>query len=303
MAEPYADIAEHVADELRRAWLRVEYQIRLGWTKGQPTHVGEDAIIGPDDMGRIFAAARGETPVASDEAGAQTVLGQWLEAHRAVEARVRATVGTGRSPLADLIGVFGLTPRQWATLMFALLPEIDPSMVQAYRYLTRDAHCSGLDGRLLAMLVYDTPRTRPLMARDLSPMSPLLRRQLLEVTLAGAPSASLMFRKLRAATQLVYLLDGGGADLDPDLADVAELRRGAATGAFPQATLDRATAALRSADVVLAIQGQRGLGKRLLLQMAAAHWKKPLLVIDAQRLVMQPPAVQLAAVRARSCAS
>ena len=70
MAEPYADIAEHVADELRRAWLRVEYQIRLGWTKGQPTHVGEDAIIGPDDMGRIFAAARGETPVASDEADA-----------------------------------------------------------------------------------------------------------------------------------------------------------------------------------------------------------------------------------------
>ena len=298
MTEPYADIADHVADELRRVWLRVEYQIRLAWTKGQPTHLGDDAIIGPEDMGRIFAAARGETPAAGDEAGAQTVLAQWVEAHRTIEARVRATVGTGRSPLADLIGVFGLTSRQWATLMFALLPEIDPSLVQAYRYLTRDTTCSGLDGRLLAQLVYDTPRTRPLMARDLSPMSPLLRRQLIEVTLAGAPSASLMFRRLRAATRLVYLLDGGGGDLDPDLADVAELRRGPAHGAFPQVTLDRATAALRSSDVVLAVQGQRGLGKRLLLQMAAAHWKKPLLLIDAQRLVMQPPPVQLAAVRA-----
>jgi hypothetical protein len=295
---PYADIGEHVADELRRVWLRVEYQIRLGWTKGQPTHVGEDAVVGPEDMGRIFAAARGDTPPAGDEAGAQTVLHQWLEAHRDVEARLQATVAARTSPLAELVRVFGLTPRQWATLMFALLPEIDPSLVQAYRYLTRDPHCSGLDGRLLAQLVYDLPRTRPLMARDLSPSSPLLRRQLIEVTMQGAPSASLMFRRLRAATRLVYLLDGGGGDLDPDLADVCELRRGSPSGTFPRPVLDRATATIRSAEVVLAIQGQRGLGKRLLLEMAAAHWGKPLLTIDAQRLVMQPPPIQVATVRA-----
>jgi hypothetical protein len=297
VSRPYADIGEHVAEELRRAWLRVEYQIRLAWTKGQPTHLGEDAIIGPDDMGRVFAAARGETPAAGDDAGAQTVLQQWLEAHRDVEARLLATVAARTSPLAELIRVFALTPRQWATLMFALLPEIDPNLVQAYRYLTRDAQCSGLDGRLLAMLVYDLPRTRPLMARDLSPSSPLLRRQLVEVTAHGAPSASLMFRKLRAATRLVYLLDGGGGDLDPELADVCELRRGAVTGAFPPAIVERATAAIRSAEVVLAIQGQRGLGKRLLLQLAAARWGKPLLTIDAQRLVVHPPPVQLAIVR------
>ena len=298
MTQPYASIGEHVGDELRRVWLRVEYQIRLGWTKGQPTHLGDEAIIGPEDMGRIFAAARGETPAADDESGAQTVFAQWLEAHREIEARLRATVEARTSTLAELIRVFRLTPRQWATLMFALLPEIDPNLVQAYRYLTRDPNCIGLDGRLLAQLVYDTPQTRSLMARDLSPMSPLLRRQLLEVTLAGAPSASLMFRRLRAATRLVYLLDGGGGDLDPELADVAELRRGSPTGSFPKVSLDRATAAIKSGDVVLAIQGQRGLGKRLLLQMAAAYWGKPLLIIDAKRLTVYAPAIQLATIRA-----
>jgi hypothetical protein len=58
--------------------------------------------------------------------------------------------------------------------MFALLPEVDPNLVQAYRYLARDPSCRGLDGRLLAQLVYDTPQTRSLMARDLSPSTPLL---------------------------------------------------------------------------------------------------------------------------------
>ena len=83
-----------------------------------------------------------------------------------------------------------------------------------------------------------------------------------------------MFRRIRAATRLVYLLDGGALELDPELAEIAELRAGAVSGAFPAVTVDRATAALRSNEVVLAVQGQRGLGKKLLLQLAAAHWNQ-----------------------------
>ena len=149
-AEPYRDAASHLRDELRRAWLRVEYEIRLGWARGQvnPAGAAGDAVS-PTDIGRLFAAARGERP--ADDSGAQAVLSQWLELHRTVEARLQASLAMGvRFPLISLLKAFELTPRQWATLMFALLPEADPNLVQAYRYLARDPASRGLDGRLLA---------------------------------------------------------------------------------------------------------------------------------------------------------
>src|SRR5689334_21157504 len=295
MTEPYNDVATHLRDELRRAWLRVEYQVRLAWTKSRVA-VADD-VIGPTEIGRLFAAARGETPT-GDDAGAATLLEQWLAAHRMCEARIRATVDANlRSPLVDLIRIFGLTPRQWSTLMFALLPESDPNLVQAYRYLARDDSCRGVDGRILAQLVYDTPTTRSLMARDLSGSSPLLRYRLVDLIAGNAPGDSTMFRRIRPATRLVYLLDGTSLDLDPELADLAELRTGPASGAFPAATLQHATAALHSTEVILAVQGQRGLGKKLLLQQAAAHWSRGLLLIEGRRLAQLSVASQPQALR------
>jgi len=297
MTEPYTDVASHLRDELRRAWLRVEYQVRLAWTKGRGGITATDDVIGPTEIGRLFAAARGETP-AGDDAGAATLLEQWLAAHRSCEARIRATVDANlSSPLVDLIRVFSLTPRQWSTLMFALLPETDPSLVQAYRYLARDESCRGLDGRLLAQLVYDTPTSRSLMARDLSSNSPLLRYRLVHLLDSASPGDSTMFRRIRAATRLIHLLDGTSLDLDPELADLAELRTGPAKGAFPPVTLQHATAALHSTEVILAVQGQRGLGKKLLLQIAAAHWNRNLLLIDGRRLAQLQLAGQALALR------
>ena len=296
--QPYPDVATHVRDELRRAWLRVEYQIRLAWTKA-PRSPDADHVVGPEDMGALFAAARGEQ-IGNEESGAPQVLDQWLEAHRRIEARIRATIDAKvASPLVELIRTFELSPRQWASLMFALLPEVDPNLVQAYRYLARDGSCRGLDGRLLAQLVYDTPQSRSLMARDLSPSSPLIRYRLLDTS--GAPQDSLMFKKLRALPRLVYLLDGNRLELDPELAELAELRTdpaALATAQFPAIAIERAAAALHSSEVVLALQGQRGLGKKLLAQVAAAHWHRFALVIDSKRLSQQPGAVQQASVRA-----
>ncbi len=48
MTEPYTDVASHLRDELRRAWLRVEYQVRLAWTKGRGGITATDDVIGPD---------------------------------------------------------------------------------------------------------------------------------------------------------------------------------------------------------------------------------------------------------------
>jgi AAA+ superfamily predicted ATPase len=292
-AEPYRDAATHLRDELRRAWLRVEYEIRLGWTRTQAAPVAAvgDAVS-PTDIGRLFAAARGER--GGDEAGAQAVLTQWLELHRTVEARLAASIAAGvRTPLVNLMRAFELTPRQWSTLMFAVLPDADPNLVLAYRYLARDPGGRGLDGRLLSQLVYDTPETRSLMARDLSNTSPLLRYQLIDL----APGDSLLFRRIRAASRLVHLLDGTSIDLDPELAELAELRGRGPDGEFPTVAVELATAAIRSSEVVLAVQGQRGLGKKLLLQRAASHWNQRLLVIDGKRLAMMQPLAQATAIR------
>jgi SpoVK/Ycf46/Vps4 family AAA+-type ATPase len=49
---------------------------------------------------------------------------------------------------------------------------------------------------------------------------------------------------------------------------------------------------------VLAVQGQRGLGKKLLLQRAAAHWRQRLLVIDGKRLAALHPTTLAVALRA-----
>src|SRR3569623_14806 len=102
-AAPYTAVAAHVRDALRRAWLRLEYQSRLGWRReATAAKVGED-IVGPEDMGRLFAQARGAS-AGADDAGAQQVLDAWLAMHEQVEARIRATIAARiRSPLVDLI--------------------------------------------------------------------------------------------------------------------------------------------------------------------------------------------------------
>ena len=246
MAEvgPYPDVATHLRDELRRAWLRVEYQIRLGWTKAPVAALAGEDVVAPSDIGRLFAAAHGEPAVSGDDAGAALVLERWLVAHRETEARIAATIAAGvRSPLVELVRVFGLTPRQWATLMFALLPEADPNLVAAYRYLARDPSCRGLDGRLLAQLVYDTPESRSLMARDLSPSSPLLRFHLLEVIAAIALLAIAFTVLMRIAGGAIRLGENAAAHSEAalwarsllDTAFISEpVRPGSTSGRFDQ---------------------------------------------------------------------
>jgi SpoVK/Ycf46/Vps4 family AAA+-type ATPase len=136
------------------------------------------------------------------------------------------------------------------------------------------------------------------MARDLSASSPLLKYRLVDIVAGTSPGDSSMFRRIRAANRLVYLLDGTTIDLDPEYADLAELRGGSATGEFPQVTRDHAIAALCSNEVVLAVQGQRGLGKKLLLQIAAQHWGKRVLLLDGKRIAAIHPSSQHNVIRA-----
>jgi AAA+ superfamily predicted ATPase len=208
-----------------------------------------------------------------------------------MDARIAATQrGNIRLPYLELCTRFQLTPAQRLTLSFALMPEVDPKLLIAYRYLSSDPTCRSLDARLLAMLVYDTSESRAEMSRDLAPTSPLLMYRLIEQDETAGTYDSVLFRRLRPAARLVQLLAGDNSQLDPQLSDVAELRGGEVEALFPEAMVARAAAALASPEALLVLQGVRGVGKRLLLQVAAARVGRKLLLLQGMTLAAMPPA-------------
>ncbi|HET9621083.1 MAG TPA: ATP-binding protein [Kofleriaceae bacterium] len=308
---PYDAPQPLLRDLLWRCWLAVEYQIRQRWALGAlpRTEDGDAASWAPENVAGVFRAAlaefRGE-PLGAHDAGASVVRDAYLHHAMLVDARIAATVEAGvRLPFLDLCVRFQLTYAQRQTLAFALMPEIDPKLLVAYRYLSSDPSCRSLDARLLAMLVYDTSESRADMSRDLSPTSPLVLYRLLDLDDAGGGTDSVLFRRLRPAARLVHLLAGDTQQLDPQLADVAELRAGgdAIDALFPEPLIARAAAALASPEAMLVMQGVRGVGRRLLLQVAAHRVGRKLLLIHGQTLAAMHPAQQRPVVRSilREC--
>jgi hypothetical protein len=295
---PYETPQALLRDQLWRCWLAVEYQIRQRWAMGALPRTGDDgaaAAWAPENVAGVFRSAlseyRGEPLLDGNDAGAKVLRDAYRHHTMLTDARIAATVAAGiRLPYLDLCVRFGLTYAQRLTLGFAVMPEIDPKLLIAYRYLSSDPTCRSLDARLLAMLVYDTSESRADMSRDLAPTSPLLLYRLIELDETAGTYDSVLFRRLRPAARLVQLLAGDNSQLDPQLADVAELRGGEALALFPEAMIARAAAALASPEALLVLQGVRGAGKRLLLQVAAARVGRKLLLIQGNVLAAMPPA-------------
>jgi AAA+ superfamily predicted ATPase len=294
---PYETPGALLRDQLWRCWLAVEYQIRQRWALGAlpRTEDGAAASWAPENVAGVFRAAlseyRGEPLPGGDDAGASVLHDAYRHHSMLTDARISATVAAGiRLPFLDLWVRFGLSYAQRLALNFAVMPEIDPKLLIAYRYLTSDPTCRGLDARLLAMLVYDTSERRADMSRDLAPTSPLLLYRLLEQDETAGSYDSVLFRRLRPAARLVQLLAGDTSQLDPQLTDVAELRDGEPAALFPEPMIARAASALASAEALLVLQGVRGVGKRLLLQVAAARIGRKILLINGGALAAVPAA-------------
>src|SRR5258706_8754806 len=130
MAEPYADVADHLRDELRRTWLRVELAIRAAWSRASGERTDDvDYKWTPELVGKLFKAADDSyhRRAPSADSGAGTAYQKWLRFDREVDSRIQATIEEGRVlPLIHLASSFRLTATQWATMTFALLPELDP---------------------------------------------------------------------------------------------------------------------------------------------------------------------------------
>jgi ATPase family associated with various cellular activities (AAA) len=295
---PYDTPQALLRDQLWRCWLAVEYQIRQRWAQGSLPRTADDSAAvawGPDNVAGVFRTAlseyRGEPLPVDNDAGASVVRDAYRHHSLLMDARIVATLRSSiRLPYLELCVRFGLTPAQRQTLAFALMPEIDPKLLIAYRYLSADPTCRGLDARLLAMLVYDSSESRAEMSRDLAPTSPLLLYRLLEQDDTAGSHDSMLFRRLRPAARLVQLLAGDARQLDPQLADVAELRDGDVDALFPDSMIARAATALSSPEALLVLQGVRGVGKRLLLQVAAARVGRKLLVLQGSLLAAMSPA-------------
>ena len=313
MAEfgPYETPQALLRDLLWRCWLRVEHQIRQRWAMGALPRGSDDGASttwAPENIAGVFRAAlnefRGDPMLGAEDAGA-AVVGEACRHHALlVDARIAATMRASiRLPFLELCARFQLTYAQRLTLCFALMPEVDPKLLVAYRYLASDPACRSLDARLLAMLVYDTAESRAEMSRDLAPTSPLLLYRLIELDETAGTYDSVLFRRLRPAARLVQLLAGDRSQLDPQLSDVAELRGGAVEALFPEAMIARAAAALASPEALLVVQGVRGVGKRLLLQAAAARIGRKLLLLRGAPLAAMPTAQLRPALRSilREC--
>ena len=321
---PYQTSEALLRDQLWRCWLAVECQIRQRWAMGALPRTAEDgatATWAPENVAGVFRAAlaeyRGEPLPGGDDAGASVVGAAHRHHAMLTDARIAATLAAGiRLPYLDLWVRFELSYAQRLALNFAVMPEVDPKLVIAYRYLTSDPTCRGLDARLLAMLVYDSSERRADLSRDLAPTSPLLLYRLIELDETAGSSDSVLFRRLRPAARLVQLLAGDHRQLDPQLSDVAELRGGegarSETGdrapggiaaLFPEPMIARAAAALGSPEALLVLQGVRGVGKRLLLQVAAARTGRKILLIDAAALAAMPASQQRPVLRSilREC--
>jgi AAA+ superfamily predicted ATPase len=308
---PYETPQALLRDQLWRCWLAVEYQIRQRWAMGALPRTSDDgatATWAPENVAGVFRAAlseyRGEPLLDGADAGASVLRDACRHHSLLMDARIAATLRDNiRLPYLDLCVRFGLSYAQRLTLSFAVMPEIDPKLLVAYRYLSSDPSCRSLDARLLAMLVYDTSESRADMSRDLAPTSPLLLYRLIEQDETAGTYDSVLFRRLRPAARLVQLLAGDNSQLDPQLSDVAELRGGEVDALFPEPLIARAAAALSSPEALLVLQGVRGVGKRLLLQVAAARVGRKLLLIQGGAIAAMPPAQARPALRSilREC--
>ncbi len=271
--------------------------IASSWDRGILSEPLPGALPHEQEVVGLYAARQGlaSDRVAQAEAGVTDAMG----AVRALEAQV-----VGRTPLADLIGDFGLSGLDRLVLMACVAPQISDEAARLYRILADDPVRALVDEGLVTRLL--GPRVNPHdVARALDPDRPLVRFGLIHVV----PGAVRRFATLTVDPLVIARLRGEPLDADPDGA-VPVI--GASRPLTELLIAPTATAALLEAvararpdetPLRLVVRGRAGSGRRTVLAAIAQVAGRKLAMIHLVHVAAggrpEPAAVRRALERCR----
>ena len=289
---PFATADEHLRAML--GWLHRLLAWRIAVTQHLFGALADDEYRGlyiPDSEVAVLSAGAPDLPPALAERR------QTLAAERAeIEARLRASVAAGISPLGDrrcfpLLRVgqlFSLSVVERDILLLALAPEFDLRYERLYAYLQDDVTRRRPTVDLALRLFCVEPREVGAARAAFAPGAPLLRHQLVQLVEDGQRQPSLLARIVKIDDRIVNELLGQpviDAALTP-FAEISRPERSLSDLILSDDLLDRLrqTVAHPSGGLALALQGGYGSGRRAVAEALCAEAGLPLLAVDLDRL-------------------
>ncbi len=293
----YPDHHAYLADELRKldALLRLRVASFRRETEDAAGGLQHGLYITHEEIDALLSEAPGEG--AAGEADARRALAAM---DREIGARAAESLRRGVFlGLPRLVQCFGLTPFEAHALLLCLAPELRRSYDRVYAYLQDDITRKRPSVDLVLDLLARDEAERWRARAFFGPQAPLIHAGLLQpVEDPQSPAGSSgLARFLRLDPRILHFLLGHPA-LDERLEGIVTMETaeraedvpaaGAALLAFVERHVRAEGGAARR--VVVHLHGPEGVGKRALAAAAASVLGRPLLVLDAARLVARSDA-------------
>ena len=215
--EPYADSAEHLADELSRLDLLLARRAETAARQAEPDQVARAVYITRQEFDWLLADPR---PVPGEDAALAE-----LEAR--IEARVDRSHAAGIPLALPLLGrLFGLSTVELHAVVCCLAPELRRRYDRLYAYLQDDLARKRPSVDLILDLICRTEREKWATRALFAPSAPLLRAGILTVVDdPHSPSGATDLARFLVLDQRIRQFLLGGAEPDARLAGIATLQR------------------------------------------------------------------------------
>ncbi|WP_152042260.1 ATP-binding protein [Salinigranum salinum] len=294
---PYADSRDHLRDELARLDLLLRLRLEEWWEENDRLDEFRGLYVSDEAVDRLLQTA---SPGASgDEAGRerrrdghqsgeqQELLARIEEATRRLRERRARTPAERGLRLDHLAARFALDRRDQDALLVAVAPELDRKYETIYSYLQDDVTRTRPTVELIRQIVTPTAADRLDARATFAPRSPLRRSGLVRVRDEDRP---LLSRTVSVDERVVAFLLGDD-DVDPELADVAELTTADRSLTDLVIDTERREALKRIAarreeggPFVIHLHGPRGVGKAAAVAALCAIDGTPILTVDARAI-------------------
>lgn len=290
----YASPHEHLLAELERMEVLLQACVARFRNESAPGAELRGLFIGDSEVDEILARAPGESawpPMAAGDA----LPARWAQITRQLAARALASERAGiHLPLRELQRRFDLSPFELDVVVLALAPELDLRYERLYAYLQDDmTRKRPTVGFLLDLLCAGAPEKWA--RRDRFSLHSTLRRSCLLDVFAdrAGDNAPLLRHFVRPHERVVGYLLGHDA-LEPELSELLRVLVPSVhmdEVVAPARTKTRLQDALQGAQarnatgrgLLVHLQGESGVGRRLLAEAACGELGKQLLLVDAAR--------------------